>query len=465
VKEFLKVGISGVRGVVGETFTPQLAASFARAFGVAVGRGGVLIGRDTRPSGPLVERAVVAGLQSAGCQPLLAGVVATPTLAMLVRDLGARGAIAITASHNPAPWNALKFIGRDGLFLGRARAEELFDIYHQGQFDLVPEAALPAAEPVADPMAGHVRRVLEYVDAAAIRQRRFRVALDPVNGVGALHTRAFLDELGCETVACHDAPSGLFEREAEPLPENLGALGALVRKHGCDVGFAQDPDGDRLALVDEQGRPIGEDLTLAFGVQAVLDRHARGPVAIHLATSRAVQDVAERRGSAVTRTRIGEINVTEAMLALGAPVGGEGNGGVIVPAVHPGRDSYIAMALVLELLVKERCTVSQARDAVPRYALLKKKLPMRPKHVPDALRRLRRHYAGRRVNLLDGVFVDYPDAWVHVRPSNTEPILRLVAEAPTAEAATRLLDEARVVLAPTADSPRPLVGGRADGQG
>jgi len=448
VKEFLKVGISGVRGVVGETFTPQLAASFARAFGVFVGRGSVVVGRDTRPSGDMIERAVTAGLQSVGCQPLLAGVVPTPTVGILVRDLAARGGIAITASHNPAPWNALKFMGRDGLFLDRTRAEELFDIYHQGRYDLVPEEGLPLVETIPDPTAAHFRRVNDYVDAAAIRQRGFRVAVDACNGVGAVHTRRFLEALGCTVTLCHDAPTGIFEREAEPLPEHLGALAALVTAHGCDVGFAQDPDGDRLAVIDELGRPIGEDLTVALAVQDVLDRHARGPVAIHLSTSRAVQDVAERRGATVTRTRIGEINVVQAMLALGAPVGGEGNGGVIVPAVHPGRDSYIAMALVLELLAKEGKTVSQMRDTIPSYALLKEKIRARPEQIPEALRLLRRRYEKGKINLLDGVFVEFADAWVHARPSNTEPVIRVSAEAPTREAAAHLLQETRAVIAP-----------------
>ena len=372
----------------------------------------------------------------------------TYCVGILVRDLAARGGIAITASHNPAPWNALKFMGRDGLFLDRTRAEELFDIYHQGRYDLVPEEGLPLVETIPDPTAAHFRRVNDYVDATAIRQRGFRVAVDACNGVGAVHTRRFLEALGCTVTLCHDAPTGIFEREAEPLPEHLGALAALVTAHGCDVGFAQDPDGDRLAVIDELGRPIGEDLTVALAVQDVLDRHARGPVAIHLSTSRAVQDVAERRGATVTRTRIGEINVVQAMLALGAPVGGEGNGGVIVPAVHPGRDSYIAMALVLELLAKEGKTVSQMRDTIPRYALLKEKIRARPEQIPEALRLLRRRYEKGKINLLDGVFVEFADAWVHARPSITEPVIRVSAEAPTREAAAHLLQETRAVIAP-----------------
>jgi len=448
VKDFLKVSISGVRGVVGETLTPQIVASFARAFGVFVGRGSVVVGRDTRPSGDMLERAVVAGLQSVGCQPLLADIAPTPTIGFLVQTLGARGAIAITASHNPAPWNALKFIGRNGCFLGRQRANELLDIYHHGQFAMVPEDSIPRAEDIPDPTGAHFSKVLNYVDVEAIRKRHFRVAVDACNGVGALHSRRFLEQLGCTVVMCHDMPTGVFEREAEPLPENLGTLMSLVTHQRCDVGFAQDPDGDRLALVDEHGHAIGEDLTVAFAVQNVLDRHAKGPVVIHLSTSRCVQDVAEQRGCAVTRTRIGEINVTEAMLALGSPVGGEGNGGVIVPAIHPGRDSFTGMALALELLAKEGKTVSQIRQGIPRYALAKAKLPVRPEQVPDALRLIRRTYENGKINLLDGIFVEFPDSWLHVRASNTEPVIRLAAEAPTREAADRLIAEARTLLTP-----------------
>ncbi len=443
MKEFLKVGISGVRGIVGETFTPQLAASFARAFGSSVGQGAVVVGRDTRPTGDMIERAVVAGLQSVGCKPLLAGIVPTPTVSVLVREAGARGGIVITASHNPSPWNALKFIGRDGLFLGKQRANELFDIYHQGEFKMVPEENIPAADVIPHPTASHFAKVLDYVDVAAIRKRRFKVAVDACNGVGALHTRAFLEDLGCTVVSCFDTPTGNFEREPEPLPENLGALSALVSAEHCDIGFAQDPDGDRLALVNESGKPIGEDMTLAFAVQQVLDHHVKGPIAMHLATSRAVQDVAEQRHCAVTRTRIGEINVTEAMKAAGCVVGGEGNGGVIIPAVNPCRDSFVGMAVILELLALERKTVSEVRRSIPSYTLLKQKLRVRPEQVPDILRMLRRLHEKEKLNLLDGVFVEFKNAWVHVRPSNTEPVIRIVAEAPTAEEAQALLGKTR----------------------
>ncbi len=447
MKEALKVGVSGVRGVVGDSFTPQVAASFAQAFGTFVGHGAVVVGRDTRPSGAMAELAVVAGLQSVGCKPILAGVVPTPTVLVLTRELGARGGIMITASHNPSPWNALKFVDKTGLFLNPTRAEELFDVYHQQDFPLVPEGEIPAVAVESEPMESHFRKVLDYVDADAIRRRHFKVAVDCCNGVGALHSVPFLrDLLGCEVFPVYDKPTGAFEREPEPLPQNLQVLCRTVADRTCDVGFAQDPDGDRLAIVNERGRPIGEDLTLAFTVEQVLARHGKGTVVVNLSTSKSVDFVARKHGSEVVRTRIGEINVSETMVKMGAVAGGEGNGGVIVPAVHPCRDSYAGMALVLEMLAATGKTISELRAEIPQYFMVKDKIRIRADQAPDILRSLRRGYAGQKLNLLDGVFVDFGESWVHARRSNTEPVLRITAEAKTEDEARRLTEDVRAKI-------------------
>jgi len=442
LKEALKVGVSGVRGVVGDSLTPQVAVTFAQAFGTFVGRGPVIVGRDTRPTGMMIENAVVAGLESVGCKPVLAGIVPTPSLLVITSARAARGCIAITASHNPAPWNALKFVDRRGMFLDEVRAEELFDIYHQGDFPLVAEDEIPRVEVEKAAFEEHVRRIAAYVDMESIRRAHFRVAVDCCNGVGALWSRRFLEEsLGCRVVAVFERPNGDFEREPEPLPQNLNALREAVRKHGCDIGFAQDPDGDRLAIVDEQGEPIGEDLTLAFAVEEVLDRHEKGPVVVNLSTSRSVEDVARSRGCEIERTKIGEINVTSRMLERRAVVGGESNGGVIVPAIHPCRDSFAGMALVLELMAATGRTVSEIRAAIPRYTLIKDKIPIRTERAPLILRHLRKVYAGQRMNLIDGVYVELGRSWIHVRRSNTEPVMRLTIEAPDRREAQRLASE------------------------
>ena len=441
MKESLKVGISGVRGVVGRSLTPQIVTGFAQAFGSFAGRRKVVVGRDTRPTGAVLEHAVVAGLQSVGCKPLLAGVVPTPTVLYLVRDLRAGGGICITASHNPVEWNALKFVGPDGLFLGPIHAEELFDIYHQQQFPFVEEHELRRCATIEAPTAGHFRKVLEYVDTEAIRARGFKVAVDGCNGVGAAHSTALLEQLGCEVVMVHGEPHGRFEREAEPTPASLARLCEAVREGGCAIGFAQDPDGDRLTVVDERGEAQNEEMSLTFAVRQILEAHQRGPVVLNLSVGKTVEELARRFEVPIERTRIGEIHVSGRMVRMGAVVGGESNGGVIVPGIHPCRDSFGAMAVILELLAHSGKTPSQLRAELPRYHMVRTKMRVRGDRAPALLRHLRKHFAGEAINTLDGVHIDFGDHWVHVRPSNTEPVMRIAAEARSEEKAQALVDD------------------------
>ena len=443
----LKVSVSGVRGVVGTSFTPQVATAFSQAFGTFVGEGRVIVGRDTRPSGLMIQHAVVAGLQSVGCRPVLAGVVPTPTLLYLVQHVGARGGIVITASHNPFEWNALKFADRNGLFLSSVRAEELFDIYHQQDASAVPEQDLRSVRRLVDPMQPHVDAIFNYVDVDAIRQARFKVAVDCCNGVGAAHTVSFLQEgLGCEVVSIFDEPHGQFEREPEPLPENLGTLSQAVKAHGCTIGFAQDPDGDRLAVVDNHGMPIGENMTLALAVRQVLKAHEQGPVVINQAASKTVEWVARQFGSEVVRSKTGEVNVSETMRDIEAVVGGEHTGGVIIPGIHPCRDSYAAMAVILEGLAQERKTVSDIRNDMPCYALVKDKVEVGGGQAPAILRSIRTRYAKYPISTMDGVFVDMGESWLQVRRSNTEPVVRVIVEAPTEAKARAIAAEARKLI-------------------
>lgn len=442
IKEALKVGVSGVRGVVGISFTPQLAATFAQAFGTFVGPGPVLIGRDTRPTGAMIEHAVVAGLQSVGCAPVLTGISPTPTLLMMVPATGARGGIAITASHNPADWNALKFIGPDGLFLSESRAHEFFDVYHQQDFPLVPENEIRRTRAEPYPTEEHFKRILKFVDVRRIRRRRLKVAIDCCNGVGALYSPFLLGTLlGCEVYPVFDTPSGQFEREPEPLPQHLGRLSRTVLEHGCDIGFAQDPDGDRLAIVDDRGEPIGEDLTLALAVWQVLEEHGRGPVCVNVPTSKAVDIIAAKYGCPVVRTRIGEINVAEAMLKHGAVVGGENIGGVMIAAIHPCRDSFAGMAVILEMLAGRSERVSGLVGSLPRFVIARGKIPIRSEQAPPILRHIRHAHDPARVDLLDGLFINLDHAWVHVRRSNTESVMRVTAEAEGADKAAALVEQ------------------------
>ena len=443
MRETLKIGLSGVRGIVGESFTPQLAATFAQSFGTFAGGGTILVGRDTRESGRMIEPAVVAGLQAVGCRPALLGVVPTPSLLFAVNAWGARGGIMITASHNREEWNALKFVDRHGWFLDAAHAEELFDLYHQQDFPLVHEADLLAAEHRAAAVEPHFARIAEYVDGAAIRAADLKVVVDCCNGVGALHTVVFLrDWLGCRTVyTVFDTPSGRFERGPEPVPEHLDTLREKVKACGADVGFAQDPDGDRLAAVDHTGEPLGEERTVALALQSVLAQHDIGPIAVNLSATRAFDDLARQFGVPLERARTGEVHVTAAMRRTGAVAGGEHTGGIIVPAVHCGRDSYTGMALLLERMALTGRSLRSLDQTLPRYYSAKASLPLRTDQASRIMRRLRQAYDGNRLHQKDGLYVEWPDGWLQVRRSNTEPVLRLIVEGPTPEAATQRLAE------------------------
>ncbi|MBI2298470.1 MAG: phosphoglucosamine mutase [Armatimonadetes bacterium] len=442
----LKISISGVRGIVGEALTPLLLARFAQAFGGWCGGGGVVLGRDTRRSGEMACQAVVAGLLAAGCRVLDAGIVPTPTVQYNVPRRGAAGGVIVTASHNPEEWNALKLVGPDGLFLSPLQAEELLDIYHQED---PPAAEQPARHvaPLPDAVARHLQGVLARVDVAAVRRRGFRVAVDAVNGAGSVMNPLLCEALGCELVPLHMHAGGGFPREPEPLPEHLGELCDLVRSSGADLGFAQDPDADRLALVDEGGVCLGGEYALAVACRHVLERCGGGRVVVNLSTSRAVDDAAGLAGGTVRRSKIGEINVVLDMRRQGAVIGGEGNGGVIDPALHYARDSFAGMALILEHLALHGRTVTEALAGIGRYVMARAKLPRPPlREVGRMVAAVRQAYAGRgdaTVDTRDGVRVDLPAGWVHLRASNTEPILRIVAEAAELATAERLIAEVR----------------------
>ena len=318
----LKISISGVRGVVGDSLTPTMLTRFAQAFGTYVGPGRIVVGRDTRTSGEMVWQAVVAGLLSSGCGVIDLGVCPTPTVQLAVRRLEGRGGIAITASHNPPEWNALKFVGADGLFLSTDRGSELLDVYHQGDYTKVAGRMMRTVEPMPQLLDLHIKTIVEALGPLPKTGRKLRVALDSCNGAGSVITPRLLEALGAEVIALNVTPDGKFPRPAEPSPENLSALCAAVREHKADIGFAQDMDADRLAIVSERGEPIGEERTLVLATLYVLG-NMPGPVVTNLSTTHALEGVAARFGCKVTRTKVGEANVTEGMQRERAVIGGE----------------------------------------------------------------------------------------------------------------------------------------------
>jgi len=452
MSDTLMVGVSGVRGIVGKDLTEDVVTRYATAFGLWARERKplVVVGRDARKSGPAFETAVVAGLASVGCDVVKVGLAPTPTIQLAVEHHRAGGGIAITASHNPIEWNALKFIGPDGVFLDGADGTRVQKLAVEG---VEGRGRAGKVETDDGAVARHLDRVLRLpgLAVAEIRAKQVKVALDTVRGAGGPIMRALLERLGCEVAGIHLETDGEFPRAPEPVPENLGELAGLVRRSGADLGFAVDPDGDRLAIVDERGEPIGEDYTLAFAVRAVLGgEHGTGNgnrvVVCNLSTSLVVEDAARECGAEVVRTPVGEAHVARAILRLAAVIGGEGNGGVIYPALHVGRDAPVAAALALEWLARTGRPVSALVAAAPRYTIVKAKLPRGPALEP-VYAALRRRYADATADAQDGLRLAWGDRWLHVRPSNTEPIIRLIAEAPTRAEAERLVDEGRQLCA------------------
>src|SRR5438876_640432 len=470
----LMVGVSGIRGIVGKDLTDEVVGRYARAFGrwAKARKPVVVVGRDARESGPAFERAVVDGLGSVGCAVVKVGLVPTPTVQLAVEHHAAGGGIAITASHNPIEWNALKFIGPDGIFLDGADGARVQELVGEDGGGGGRTGKVATDEGAVE---RHLDAVLKLpaVDVERIRKRKFTVALDAVRGAGGPVMRALLERLGCEVAGINLETDGRFPRSPEPVPENLGGLSTLVTRAGAALGIAVDPDVDRLAIVDESGRPIGEDYTLAFAVRAVLGGPADGgtggrktqspstrpavrpSVVCNLSTSLVVEDAARECGAEVKRTPVGEVHVARAILRLGAVIGGEGNGGVMYPALHAGRDAPVAAALLLTLLARDGRRVSELVAAAPRYAIVKAKVERGTRNaergLEDVYAALRRRFPEASADTQDGLRLAWRDRWLHVRPSNTEPIIRLIAEAPSGAkgggGAQELVDEARRVCA------------------
>jgi phosphomannomutase len=443
--------VSGLRGIVGKDLTEEVVRRYAGAFGSFLrSRGGhkVALARDSRASGPLFARAAAEALAASGVNVVDLGMVPTPTAQMAVEVGELAGGIVVTASHNPVEWNALKFMGPGGRFLSKQEAAEFFRLV-----DAPPArtAAKDIARGAVTSDAGAVDRHLDrlfslpWLDLAPIRARHYAVALDCVRGAGATVMPKLLERLGCTVHTINLEPDGKFPREPEPIPEHLGELGELVRRTKADIGIAVDPDVDRCALVDETGAPIGEDYTLAFAVRAVLSRR-QGAVVANLSTSLVVDDAARAFGQSVDRSPVGEANVVERMLKTGAVVGGEGNGGVILPAVHLGRDAPVGTALALLLLTDSGLTVSDIVNSSPRYAIVKTKVA-RPEGSLDAwYAALRRSLPGSSADVQDGLRLATADRWIHVRPSGTEPVVRIIAEAPSRALAEELIGRGRRAL-------------------
>ena len=450
----LIISVSGLRGVVGDTLSPGVAFRYSAAFAATLPGGPALVSRDGRANGPQLLRPVVAGLSQNGARRVLdVAVAATPTTGVLVRHHRCAGGVQISASHNPAQYNGLKLFSSQGRVIPAKAGEAVLQHYralgaHDSIFD--DESTTSNLERVADTTSAHLALIEQVVDVDRIRQRRFRVLLDANHGAGSVLGKPLLERLGCDVTVLGGIPNGHFAHEPEPTAENLAGVLANVSRIGADVGFCQDPDADRLAIIDENGRYIGEEYTLAICVDHVL-RKTPGPVVTNCSTSRMTEDLAHKYGVPFFRSAVGEANVVDTIIRESAVIGGEGNGGAIDPRVVFVRDSFAGMALALDAMAERNLSISALVDTLPRYEICKTKIGVAREKIPAVLSALEREFPEATPDRLDGLRLDWKTndgsgKWLLVRASNTEPIVRVIAEAPSADEARKLCDEASKVL-------------------
>ncbi len=447
MSEKLLFSVAGARGIVGRTIDVEVVTRLTLAFCATLPEGEVVVGRDTRPSGEAFACSVIGAVAGSGRDCVDLGIATTPTVEIMTERLGAAGGIIVTASHNPVQWNALKFLDRRGIFISKNDGDELHAAFVSGKFahaDGLSTGRVKEYAPAAD---DHIRGILDLdaIDVDRIRERKFKVVLDCINGAGSVVAPQLLDDLGVHVIELNCESNGDFYRDPEPRPENLGELAERVREEGADLGFACDPDADRLALVDGDGRAVSEEYTLALAVDLVLSR-AKGPVVVNVSTSSVVEAIARNYAVDVSRTPVGEAHVVNRMLETGAVIGGEGNGGVIYPELHPGRDAPLGMALVLQLLAERGVSLREQLNKYPPFHIMKEKVGLAGPFQPDAISELVRVLKPAQLDVQDGVKAYFDDGWFHLRVSNTEGLVRVIAEASTEDRAAGHVQTAKEIL-------------------
>ncbi len=436
------ISVSGLRGIIGSQLTPAVAVRYVSALAATLPKGRVVVASDGRASGKMLSQAVCSTLNAHGLDTINLNVAATPTVGVEVRKHAAVAGVQISASHNPKEYNGLKLFGPEGRVLPKAAGERVLLAYREGLAKWVGVDGLGQSQNADQPHAQHARLVLATVDVEAIRKQRFKVLLDSNRGAGSWLGRRLLSELGCDASLMGEVSDGQFEHSPEPLAENLTSVSAAVSEGRYDVGFCQDPDADRLAVIDEQGRYIGEELTLALCLLQALPK-TQGTVVTNCATSSVCQAVAERCGCKLVQSAVGEANVADLMIAERAVFGGEGNGGPIDPAVGYVRDSFVGMARILDLLASSGKSVSELVSGLPALAIFKDKMSMDAGQLPAIYEVLTRKFSDADANYPDGLKLDWGNRWLLVRGSNTEPIVRFIAEAPSTAEAQQLCAQAK----------------------
>jgi len=438
--------VSGLRGIVGQSLYPSTVLDYATAFGTWCRGGKVILARDTRASGEMLKMTAASALLSTGCEVIDMGIAPTPTVGLAVTNLRAKGGITVTASHNPIQWNALKFFNHKGRYLSPPEIEAIQRLAESKEFVFRDWNHLGKFHTDYSQIKKHIRQILalKYVRARKIRRARFKVVLEAVNGAGYQAGPELLKALGCKIIKINCDNTGTFPRKPEPLVENLRQLERAAKKAKADIGFALDPDADRLAIVSEKGRAIGEEYTLALAVDYLLSQK-KGKVAVNLSTSRMIDEVARKHGVTVERTRVGEANVSARLVEIKGIIGGEGNGGVILPELHYTRDALLGMALILSYLAETDEKITSLKEKIPKYYMVKQVAEL-DGDFPTKLDQLKAEFREAEITTLDGVKFDFADHWLHLRKSNTEPVVRIIAEARSKEIASGLAQQALKIL-------------------
>jgi phosphomannomutase len=439
--------VSGIRGIIGESLTPENIIKHIYAFANLLNKKDVVVGGDPRTSNKFIRPMVKSTLMACGFNVIDIGITPTPTVQIAVEKLKAAGGIAITASHNPIEWNGLKFIGPDGLFLPQNLITKLFEIADSNKRHYSKWETIGKKSQYTSAIDDHLEEIynLEFINVDQIREKKFKVALDCVNGAGGLIIPKILEHFGCEVVGINLEPTGIFAHTPEPVPKNLTALAKLVSEKHCDIGFAVDPDVDRCAIIGNDGHPIGEEYTLAIAIIFILSQKL-GHVVVNLSTSRAIDDIVQYYNSVLHKTKVGEINVAEKMKEIDAVVGGEGNGGVILPEVHLGRDAPVAIALTLQQLAEFGGSLTEFKQTLPQYYIIKDKAPIGNVNPDKVFEYFSDHYKDEQLNTTDGLRIDLSEYWIHLRKSNTEPIMRIIVEARTPEKSWEILQETKEMI-------------------
>jgi phosphomannomutase len=459
--ERLIISVSGMRGIVGENLTTSIAAEYGSAFGTYLKDRyrrnlrhatqdtlSVCIGMDTRPSGEMLKSAVTAGLCAAGIDVIDLGVVTTPSVGVMLRELACAGGVVITASHNPIAYNGIKLLLDNGVAPPAPEAEKIKQYFLEKKFFIADSVHCGRVTSNDQADATHITRVLAIVDKKAITAKQFKVVLDSVNGAGGRITKKLLAEFVCEVTAINDEPTGLFAHGPEPTFANLTGLCDVVKARAADIGLAQDPDADRLAIVDENGTYIGEEYTLALAAKYIFSKKT-GNAATNISTSRMIDDVAGKAGGKVIRTAVGEANVASAMFEHDCIIGGEGNGGVIDLRVGPVRDSLVGIALVMQLMAETGKSISRLVDEIGGYYMSKDKFPADQDQARQILESAKKIFAGAQLDTTDGCRFDFDDGWLHLRASNTEPVMRIIVEAKDHSTAQKYIDQVAAIRAKT----------------